>query len=300
MKSFDVRSYLAELGYNPESRSQGKFFYVNCPDCDHDGPHLWIRTDNGVWGCWKNRNHRGGPVHLVMHLERLDYPAARARTAKFYTHGSVVVEERTKKLEFKEIGLPEGLIKADDSREAMEFLRKRGFTIQTVKDWNLYYAKNTRYKGLKFKQRIIIPIYHNGRIVAFQGRDITGKQKIKYMTSPPDENAAPLTKTVYNIDRVNPNLVVVTEGVLDAWAVGKDCGVCLFGKKVYPEQLTLFDKKGVNNVIICLDGEAISESQHIAHDLSVVVSKVEVMELPIDEDPASLGNKEIWRMITDE
>jgi hypothetical protein len=308
MKKFNILRYLESLDVEVDLRSRNRYAYIDCPVCDSSGdPHLWINISDyaktySSWGCWKNSFHKGGGVALVMHLENLNYASAKRRVLEFSDMSSVPIEEKDlEPLEFKEIKFPDnGLKKITESKKALEFLKKRGFGYKECIDWDLYYTRSMRYKKLLFRQRIIIPVYYQNMLVAFQGRDITNREKLKYLSSPPDDGYAPLNKTVYNIDRVNPNFTVVTEGVFDAWIAGKDCGVALFGKKIYPEQLEIFYTKEIKYAIIALDGEAFEESESIAHDLSSVGIKVTVLELPDDDDPASLGKKRFWELLNEQ
>jgi DNA primase len=297
---FDIVGYLASLKMKFEYRSQKRYVYVLCPDCDGAEPHLWVHVKTGGWGCWKSSRHKGGPKKLIMHLERVSESQAGQTLRKFSKAGTYELEEEIEELKFKEITLPEGLVPAGESREAMAFLRRRGFTVQTAVDWDLYYAKNTRYKGIKFKQRIIIPIYHEGKLIAFQGRDVTGRQSIPYLSSPPeDDETQPLNHSVYNAQRVDPSLIVITEGVSDCWTIGKEHGTCLFGKRLYEEQFDILESISYNGtkIVVALDGDAYDDAEQIAMDL--VGFDVRVPELPYGEDPASLGHEKIWELIRD-
>ena len=103
---------------------------------------------------------------------------------------------------------------------------------------------------------------------------------------------------LYNADRVSSELVVLTEGVTDAWAVGKEHGAGLFGKQLRPFQAKiLYELIGPKRVLVALDGDAYEEAQQIAMDLSALIPRVDVLELPHGEDPASLGGKKIWEEI---
>jgi len=305
---FDILSYLKSLNYEIELKSSNKYAYIRCPVCDGPGnnPHLWINIADsnrvhGSWGCWKSNRHQGSSTSLVMHLENLDYRAAKERIFNFSSVVPYNREEKEKEdLKFKEIKFPlNGLEEIKEGSLAMKYLKSRGFGYKEVIDWSLYYSKNLKYNKLIFKKRIIVPVYYQGVMVAFQGRDITGRDRVKYLSSPPEEGYAALNRTVYNIDEVNPNLAVVTEGVLDAWAVGKDCGTALFGKKIYQEQLELFYQKKIKRVVVALDGLAFNEALDVAHSLSFVVPRVTVLDLPEEEDPASLGKKRFWELFNE-
>ena len=308
MNQFDVLSYLDSIGISPEYRSQRRYIYIPCPICDNRDPHLWINVGDpkrpyGIWKCWHDEeNHRGGPVKLIRHLENVSWKIAFARLEEFSkttTEEEVVVRREP---EFPEIEMPDNLTKAVNSKRAMGFLKGRGFGVQEAIDWGLYYGdywryryeENGRSKYRTYRWSLFIPVRFQGRLVAFQARDITGRRRQKYLSSP----NSPIKDILYNADRVDSKLVVVGEGVTDCWAVGKKHGACLFGKKISPYQARiLYEVVGAERVLVALDGEAYAEAEGIAQDLVGVVPRVDVLELPHGEDPASLGGEKLWDLI---
>ena len=304
--TFDVLGYLESIGIQPRLTAHNHFAYTMCPECDVDEPKLWINVchpayPQGCWRCWRNEQHRGGPVKLIMHLERLDYQEARAKAERFSTAEAQVVEEERGEPVLEEIEMPKGLVAFANAgigsqySAPLEFLYRRGFGIRTVHSWGLRYAPLWTYEDMVYKRRLFIPVYFQQRLVAFQARDITGRQKPKYVTSPLAEDAA---LPLYNCDRVSPELVVLCEGVTDVWAVGREHGSCLFGKVLRPFQRDILTGVvGAKRVLVALDGDAYGDAEKIAMDLSALVPDVDLLELPYGEDPASLGHQEIWRRI---
>lgn len=299
MNQFDVLSYLDSIGIVPEYRSQRKYLYVTCPSCDNRDPHLWINVGDptrpyGTWRCWKDESHGGGPVKLVRHLENISWKVAFARLEEF---SKVALEDEMvlrKEPEFPEIEAPDNLTKAVKSKKAMQFLKSRGFGVQDAMDWGLHYGDRFTYNKRLYRWSLFIPIQFQDRLMAFQVRDVTGRRKQKYLSSPD----SPIKEVLYNADRVDSKLVVVTEGAMDAWAVGKKHGVCIFGKKISDYQAkTLYEVVGAERVLVALDGEAYKEAEGIAHDLLGVVPRVDVLEMPYGEDPASLGREKLWELI---
>lgn len=304
---FDVLAYLDSIGIGSEYKSQRKYLYIACPECDSGEPHLWINVGDltrphACWGCWKDPNHGGGPKKLIRHLENVGWQEAEVRLMRFNTLAREIsldacvpsTEAWDKDFDPPEIKKPSRLYSSLESRSAMAYLRNKGFTEQEVIDWDLYYADYWKHGNRKYKWRLFIPIYFQDKLVAFQACDVTGRQREKYL-NPPD---SPIKNVVYNVDRVDPELVVITEGVTDAWAVGKDHGVCIFGKEISGHQAkALYEVVGARKVLVALDGDAYGEAEGIAHDLVGVVPKVDVLEMPYGEDPASLGRGSLWKLI---
>lgn len=296
---FDILSYLDSIGISPEYKSQGKYLYVTCPECDSGEPHLWINVGDlsrphACWGCWKSTDHGGGPKKLIRHLESVGWDVASSRLREFSkTSPEEEVVERIEP-KFPEIEMPSGLSKAVDSERAMRFLEGRGFGAQDAVDWGLRYADHWRHGDRRYRWRLFIPVRFQDRLVAFQACDVTGRQRRKYLASPD----SPIRDVLYNADSVSSDLVVVTEGVMDCWAVGKDHGVCIFGKEISGHQArVLYEVVGARRIMVALDGDAYGEAEGIAHDLVGVVPRVDVLEIPYGEDPASLGRGRLWKLI---
>lgn len=141
-------------------------------------------------------------------------------------------------IEFTEKHLPEGsipLIEAielyPDAINAVEYLYDRGFDID---DYDWYYCPTSGYKD-----RLIIPFYHNKMLVGFTGRKFT-EGKPKYLTEAQ-------SGYVFNVDRQNykKKFVLVTEGQFDAIAIG---GVGIMTNLPNDQQLQII--KSLNKQVI--------------------------------------------------
>ena len=67
--------------------------------------------------------------------------------------------------------------------------------------------------------RLFIPIHSHGRPISWTTRSIGTKDKKKYITASPAEEAAPHKQTLYGLDYCR-HTVIVVEGPLDAWNIG--------------------------------------------------------------------------------
>ena len=93
--------------------------------------------------------------------------------------------------------------------------------------------------------RVIIPVYRNGELIFWQGRDMTGKQRLKYLS--PDvvrESVMFGYDKLYN-DPSSPLYVV--EGMFDALTVG---GVAVFSNKLTKSQIEILNKSPRQKVVI--------------------------------------------------
>jgi len=90
--------------------------------------------------------------------------------------------------------------------------------------------------------------------------------------------------------------MIVTEGILDAWRVGKDA-VCSFGTHITDTQRDLILSKKPKVLIFCWDGDAWVKGRKEANFFRPFIDKVYSVIMPKDEDPDSFGTDNIHRLI---
>jgi len=120
----------------------------------------------------------------------------------------------------------------------LEYLVSRGFDVQ---DYDWYWTDESG-----FDNRLIIPFYHNSRIVGWTAR-LLRDGKVKYISEQQPGY-------VFNLDSQNPDrrVVIVTEGPLDAVGIGA-CAVMT--NEIGPQQLLLLKQLG-REIIVCPDRDA--------------------------------------------
>jgi DNA primase len=144
----------------------------------------------------------------------------------------------------------------------------------------------------KYMNRMIIPIHQNGQQVSFAAADMTGQARTSYLYP-----GMSINSYLYGYDDIE-NLLIITEGILDKWRVGKEA-VAMFGLYLTDIQKSLILKLNLDCLVFCLDGDAYWHSRKEASFFNPYVERVEVIKIPFTEDPDSLGTKEIWHKIHD-
>lgn len=92
---------------------------------------------------------------------------------------------------------------------------------------------------------LIIPFYRNGKLVWYQGRDVTDTRPQKYKNLNVDSQCILSDYDILTKDRQSP--IFVIEGIFDAWSVG---GVAIFGNKIKAGQATLLNKSSKRKIYI--------------------------------------------------
>lgn len=124
--------------------------------------------------------------------------------------------------------------------------------IQFIKDrkipfeYNVFVANKGGYKG-----RYIIPIYHWGDIVYFQGRAIFDDADLKFKNPEVEKSGI-----IMNIDYFKPEYyIIVTEGIIDAMMVEYHQGTPVLGGSVSDDLLTELYKHTDKGIIIAVDND---------------------------------------------
>ncbi len=261
---------------------------IRCPFCDDSSNHLGMVIRNPkVIRCW-----RCGTKSLNKLIEELghDPKDILERYDGELDKDDLFVSKP--KLEPKPVILPPyrklGFME-------INYLHNRGFDKfnkrhRLYEDWGIFSGGNVG----EFKFRIIVPIYQDGKLISYQGRDYTGNQTPKYK----NYSGANLKDTLYGIDGVKGDRVIITEGVFDVWKLGKGNAVATFGTEYTLKQLRLLIEKGIEKVVIAFDSDV--AGQHAADKLK---GALEVLGIDckkfacIEGDPADMNKKGIEHLI---
>jgi hypothetical protein len=174
---------------------------VKCPFCrDDPSYHMGIRLEDGAWGCWRQKKHRGRSPHwLLSKLLGMSYTQLRL----------VIGDVRTKSLtEFEKTIMRLGEIEAPTNDRVsggrprkprlfipnsfraitgtgldtryLRYLSKRGFHgeygVAVAKEFRLSWAVNGPWRN-----RLVIPIYYRRRLVTWTGRALSDDNPRRYL-----------------------------------------------------------------------------------------------------------------------
>ena len=139
-----------------------------------------------------------------------------------------------------------------------------------------------------YKFRIIIPIYFEGQLISYQGRDYTNKSDIRYKSCAKKDEIIHYKNIVYGIDNLPDDHGIIVEGIFDKWRMG-DNALCTFGTGYTNQQLILLSRR-LKKATILFDPE--EKAQEIAEKLCRELSGLGVrsrnIKLPENKDPGEL------------
>lgn len=257
------------------------FVNISCVFCSDGSCHLGIKLDGTYANCWKCGSHNIVDVFSTL----LNITEQKTKNLLYEYSGKSLVFDNKKKTNVSKIVLP--------GKELMEmhrrYLLRRNFDPDYLVE--KYKIRGTGIVGY-WKYRIIIPIYYNNQLVAYQGRDITGKQKLRYLSLSPEKSVMNIKNVLYNSNNCNKVSIIVLEGVTDVWRFGDNC-VCTFGTSVTEAQVNLLSQ--YENIFFIFDSEkeAQQKAKKAALKLASLGCNTEVIDLQISEDPGSMNIDEV-------
>jgi len=246
---------------------------VNCVFCDDSSNHLGF-SEEGACACWRCGNHSTSDA--IMLLTGQDWQNIQTS----YSGGATHYQRNDQSVAPPSfLSLPIGTGPMNDAQK--EYLIQRNFDPDKLAQD--YHLQGTGIVG-PYKFRIIIPIYHKGRMVSFQGRDYTGRSELRYKTCGKDQELIHHKHVLYNSDSVPGDSVVVVEGVTDAWRLGAGA-VATFGVGYTQAQLLFL--ASFRRVFLLYDPDAQSRALKLAFAIDGLGPEAELIFINM-QDPAEM------------
>ena len=290
MSSFDAEKFCIDhsVPYWTEGKNvTAGWVNIQCPFCGDHSNHGGFNLDEGYYNCWKCGWHALDEVIK----EVTDEPWFRVyQILDEYSHPIIAV--KTKVVRPEQVVLPP---ETGALRERhRQYLIRRGFDPDELeKEYDL---RGTGHIG-RYAFRIIIPIYYNGQLVSYEGRDITGMQDQRYKACALSDEVVPRKNILYNIDHVPGRVAVVCEGVTDVWRMGRGA-VATFGISYTQAQVNLILKR-FERVVILYDmgDDAQIQADRLAWQISAGGRESIIYELDGVDDPASMSDQDARKLM---
>ena len=263
---------------------------VCCPFCDDKSNHLGVYLKNTTKiKCWRCGQHS-----LPSLLEQFSDKDVKFLYKEYLADGEEVVYKKKEKTSVDSDEIESMFAENSQNNltdHYMRYLAAREFlALDMYNEWGV---RGGHMMG-DYKYRLMIPILHGGKIVSFQGRDVTEQQDDKYKTC----RGTYVNDYLYGLDYITGDSCIVMEGVTDVWRIGKGKGVCTFGINYSQKQVKLLIDKGIKKVMIFFDSE--HQAQEKAEKLKgeLELFDIEVLNFTIkDKDPADLSDGEVKKII---
>jgi len=188
----------------------------------------------------------------------------------------------------KEVVLPFANLITPSSRIPLalsNWLKARNISLETCVEYGALYSGNIGPDAF----RLIVPLYDDyGELVAWQGRDVTGRKKNKYKTQ------GYITDHLFWTSKIQqPRRIYLVEGIFDAFRMNYNAVVSFSHSLSKRQKTLLMQNELVDELIVCWDGDSYNESVSCARELAPILKRAGVVRVPSEGDPDSLGEQVI-------
>lgn len=231
---------------------------LHCPKCgQHDIPKLGVNISLGVFNCF-----RCGWAGKLRKLYQ--YPELVSSL-----EDKVSLSEFAKLNSFKPIDLShiDALEDLNPVRELVytdpqySYLKNRGWSNELMFIYKPLVSLNNKYKD-----RVILPVIKNDKIVYFTARSIEEHPSMKYK-NPSIPRKDVIFESLIPENKFFPNDLVICEGIFDSFSIPN--AIALFGKTITAENEINILRKAMNktNIYVALDSGAEHWIQQICSKL---------------------------------
>ena len=300
----DITDYIQR--FVPDLKKTGRNFKACCPFHAENTPSFVVTPDTQSWRCFGSCADGGDIFEFAMRFNGWDFVTAKQELAReagvelvARSPQQVEADQRRERLRGLLSEAAENyhrylLSEADDvSRVALVYAtEKRGFTRQTLEDWQIGLApdgwtllldrmteqghdvEDIIASGLavrsdrgrvydRFRNRLMIPIHdERGRVVGFGARALLAEDNPKYLNSPQNDvfDKSQLLFGYHRASRAirDSETVVIVEGYMDviqAHQAGFHNVVAQMGTALTETQLQRVAPPKANRIVLALDSD---------------------------------------------
>ncbi len=320
------------IGQYTTLKKAGRNLTALCPFHSEKHPSFFVYPEQQSWHCFGACNTGGDVFAFLMKKENLDFGEALRQLAD---RAGVTLPERAErgmkreeKEEYYQINEAAALYYANllqnspAAAKARQYVEKRGFTPETVADFQLGFSldswealkKYLAEKGFKeelmitsgllyqaedgqshdrFRGKLMFPIRDSrGRVTGFGSR-VLDDSLPKYVNSP-QTPTFDKSGTLYALDRAAPAIrkldtAIVMEGYMDvitAHQHGISNAVACMGTAITETQVNII-KKLTKNLVLALDADAAGEEamlRTVGYE-NILGKEIRVVVMPEGQDP---------------
>ncbi|WP_018661455.1 DNA primase [Heyndrickxia acidiproducens] len=338
-QSSDIVEIISEY---VQLKKQGRNYFGLCPFHGENTPSFSVSAEKQIFHCF-GCGAGGNVFTFIMDIEGISFQEAVVKLAQ---KSNIALElpdqaetpkqmnpetaEMLKAHELLQKLYHHLLVHTKEGQPALEYLRGRGFTDESIEKFGIGYAlpnwdfavKMLQKRGYalpvlekggliiqndrdhayfdRFRDRIMFPIIDTkGRIIAFAGRAFRNGDQPKYMNSP-ETTLFNKSSLLFNLHRARSQIrkkqqAVLFEGyadVISADRAGVQNGIATMGTSITPEHVQMI-RRLTDSVVICYDSDSagISAAYRAGTMLSENGCEVRVAQMPKGLDPDDYINQ---------
>jgi len=286
---FNAAQFCIDYNIDYSTDATNGWIGINCPFCNDHKYHGAININGGYFNCWKCG---GFPLDkTIQKLLLLKRSEAIQIINEYDSHTALTRKLNNKKIEKVNVNKID-MIGGSLEKIHRKYLKSRGFNPDYLID--KYQITGTTISPPNYKFRIIVPIFHNGKLVSYQGRAIKKANPLRWKGLSPEKSVINYKHTLYGLQFTNNEQIGVVEGIADQWKMG-DGFVCSFGTALTNHQLKLLSN--YQKVFFLFDPGAQDKAKKYAKLLAGLKNDIEVecvdLELPNEKDPGDLDQGQV-------
>ena len=273
--------------YNIKYKTEGdNWLNVECPICHHSGKRGYKGGFNtsGYYHCWNCGGHDFKYVlSLLLNIKKHIVD----ELLNNYDYRYEVLKNKKSNIIVKKIDLIGGELRPIHKK----YLKNRGLNPKQI--ISKYGIKGTLHYPPAYRYRIIVPIFHNKKLISYQARAVNKEEKLRWKGLSPQSSVMNYKYTLYGIDDVIGDKIGIVEGIIDQWKMGNNF-VCSFGMTMTDYQLKLL--LNFNTIFFLFDNDALYKAKKYAKIINGLKNNVDIQVIDLemkDKDPGDLSKKEV-------
>lgn len=327
LSRIDVEDFLAREGveYRHGHGSSGPQINLReCPFCHDERWKVYLNAETGLGKCFVCEEGINKWKLIQVHTGLSNRNTANYCRNLVEEYGWVPKQESKPVQEIFQAALRlPASFEQPLAGKVIPYLENRGITPQVASYFHLrfcpmgeyVYTLNGEQRSMDFSHRVIIPVFdRQGVLVSFQGRDVTGTAKKKYLFP---TGFATTGRYLYNAhNAIGAKTVVLGEGVFDVMAlkIALDTDETLrgvvplgtFGKHLaiadgsdHLGELLALKQAGLKTIVFMWDGaqDAVKAAIKAGAQLLPYGFNVRIAILPRDKDPNEVSAKTVLQAL---
>jgi len=188
--------------------------FCQCFYHDDNTPSLSVNLVKGYWHCFACS--RSGHINTLCKeiLGKSGFTLLNKERTKLEFQS---LSQSIKQADPKEVlATPKVTIEVDGmlsrlNDQCLNYLTGRGIEYSVARSFNMKYLDRGLVNGTPFSNRLMIPVYEAGKLLSYEGRDVTGKSNKKVLYP-----SGSSVNTLFDIDNLDKNKpLYIVEGLMD-------------------------------------------------------------------------------------
>ena len=306
-------------------KKRGQNYFGICPFHNEKTPSFSVAPAKEIYHCF-GCNAGGNVFHFLMEYEKMTFVEAVQSLGSRYGievkfSGDVQNQEelqRLRDLHTSTTNFYKSLLRSAEGKQVVIYLKKRGLSEKTIKEFQLGFApeawdrllKLSRENGVsgnildksglftktekgvfdRFRNRLMFPIHNSGgQVIAFGGRTMDSKDPAKYMNSP-ETVLYSKSRVFYGLDKTQKVIrkektAILVEGYMDFLQLyqGGIKNIIAVAGTAFTENHVYQMKKLAQKILLMYDGDSAGKNAAVRAGYMLMKGGMEPFIIPVPD-----------------